>query len=191
MRQRDWMIVAFAAGAFAGIAGLVWLMTSDKPGAKPNGAAGTESVVAAAEPKVGGPTLLFWEYGPPRKAGDLTVHAYRQREGDQAPLYGIYFGGDTVLSVEDVQSMLKHHEKYKNIKITSANEIKESSIRWTGKSLISSDTFRVRYNVHSSEWVMGTPGGSFKVNAAECMTAIGEALKDLEAMKKVPFTAGP
>jgi hypothetical protein len=76
MSKRNWILVAFVAGAAAAIGGIIYLTARDRP--KPGG--GSESVAGVFEPKVAAPTVMTWEYGQKR---DWGVYAYREQRGGQ------------------------------------------------------------------------------------------------------------
>ena len=179
MSNRNWMIVAFAAGAAVALAGVIYLTTRPKPG----GAGGSsEPVVKAAEPKVGAPTVLAWEYGPKRENG---IYAYREQRSGQATLHGVYFGA-AVLSVDYTQSLIRFIAKYKDATIQAPKEVREANIRWTGKSANSDATVNARYLVHERKWRIDN-----RDYTSEQLSVLAQALADLEAMKKVPFSVTP
>jgi hypothetical protein len=186
MSNRNWLILAFVAGAAVAVSGIVYLTTRDKPGRGSGGS--SEPVSSAAEAKLGAPLVDTWEYGPPRKTGDSTAaQAYREQKAGGAAVYGVEIHSKT-LSPEDADSLVRFYEKYKGKSKSDAKEINSATVRWSAKT-ISNDAVSVRFDLATGKWRVNWYADL--TNPADFFANVSAAIADVKAMKSVPFSVTP
>lgn len=153
------------------------------------------SALQAAETKAGAASVLVWEYGPGHKTADesYSLYAYREKRARQQPYQGVSINvtllGEHIVTSEDAAAMLRFHDKFKRQKKSEASAIQSSAATLYLKTQGGGELALSHY-LGSEAWNLKVAGVPCEVKQ-DFFDNLSTVMKDLEALKAVPFSVEP
>jgi len=157
------------------VAVLTWLL-SQEPGSD-------HSAVKAEEPKAESLKTRVVEYGPKRGEPEFQTHRNKTASGEI--YYGIYWGGWHIAE-DDAAAILRFYSKYKEKAKPENKLVEDAKITLMVKDAGSGENRDVSFDLREKKWWWG----GYERNDA-LFESFATAVKELEELKKVPFSVEP